>query len=132
MQRWLPAVLFFAFIGWIIIDADLGTKNPFIQFAHSIPYGDKIGHACIYGTMAILVTVASRFKTWSLAQLPIFYGTSLVLLFALAEEGTQYFFKTRSFDLYDVLADLIGISIAALMLTLWRARTEQQPNHPAN
>ena len=120
MKRWAPAVLFFGFIGWIIVDADLGINNPFIQFANSIPYGDKIGHACIYGTMAILVTIASRFKTWTLAKLQILYGTSLVLLFALAEEGTQYFFKTRNFDAYDAFADVIGISIAAILLKLWQ------------
>lgn len=125
MRRWIPAILFIAFIGWIIIEADLGSQNPLIQLANSIPYGDKIGHACIYGVMAILVTVASRFRTWSLLGMRFFYGTSLVLFFALLEEGSQYFLKTRNFDLYDAIADLVGVGLAGFILTSWRKRVDQ-------
>lgn len=117
--RWIPAILFIGFIGWIIIEADLGTQNPLIQFANSLPYGDKIGHAAIYGVMALLVTVASRFRTWNLLGWRFFYGTSLVLLFALLEEGSQYFLTTRNFDLYDGVADMVGIGLASWVLSFW-------------
>ena len=131
MFRWLPAVLFIGFIVWIIVDADLGAQNPFIQFANTIPYGDKIGHACIFGTMAFLVTIASRFASWRLASVEVFYGTSLVFLFALVEEGSQYFMKTRNFDFYDALADFVGICIAALCLRFMQARQQRQAS-PSN
>ena len=108
----------------------LCAQNPFIQFANTIPYGDKIGHACIFGTMAFLVTIASRFASWRLACVEVFYGTSLVFLFALVEEGSQYFMKTRNFDFYDALADFVGISIAALCLRFMQARQQRQASPP--
>ncbi len=128
MKRWLPALMFMIFIGWIIVDADLGGANPFIQFANHIPYGDKIGHACIYAVMAILVTIATQFKRWQLAGTSIFYGTSAVLLFALVEEGTQFFLKTRNFDLWDALADVVGVCVATLLLNWWQQQQKPSPN----
>lgn len=122
MVRWLPALAFFGFIVWIIIDADLGGKNLFIQMANSIPYGDKIGHACIYATMAIFVTVASKFRCWSWRQQHFYVGSTVVLGFALLEEGSQYFLTTRNFDGYDALADIVGILLAGVALRYWQRR----------
>lgn len=108
----LVAILFFAFILWVIVVSDSGIQNVFIDGVKNIPYGDKVGHMCLYGLLALLVSLSLKPQRKKYFGLPL--GCALVLLFALIEELTQYFFpSTRTLDVGDVLADFIGIYVAA-------------------
>lgn len=116
--RFLPIVLSFIFIIWIIIHANLGLDNPFIQFVHQIPGGDKIGHVCVFAGLTFLLNHALSYTSFKLFKLDLWTGSMLILCFALAEEFTQLFFATRTFDLLDILSDLVGISLASALAYL--------------
>lgn len=114
MLRWLPSLMLITLAGWMIYQADRGIPNVFIRFADQYVYGDKIGHAMLYGGLALLVTVATRFRQWRIGGQRLFVGVVLVLIAALLEEGSQYFLSTRNFDLWDAFADVVGVTLAQL------------------
>lgn len=112
--RFLPIVLFFIFIIWIIVQADLGIDNPFVQFVHQIPWGDKIGHICIFACLTFLLNYALSYTSFKLFKVELLTGSMLIFCFALTEEFTQLFFPTRTFDFGDILSDLVGIILASI------------------
>lgn len=111
----LPILLCFVFIIWIIINADLGIDNPFIQLTEQIPWGDKIGHVCIFACLTLLLNHALSYSSFTLFKVELLTGSMLILFFALTEECTQLFFPTRTFDFGDILSDLVGIFLASML-----------------
>ena len=112
--RFLPIFCCFIFIIWIIVQADLGIDNPFVQFVQQIPFGDKIGHICVFASLTFFLNYALSNAFFTLFKVKLLTGSILILSFALIEELTQLFFATRTFDFLDVLSDLVGILLASI------------------
>ncbi len=112
--RLLPfaATFFFGFILWVIAVSDMGRSNILIDSIRAIPYGDKFGHLGLYAVLALLVNLSLKPRKQKYLGLPL--GCALVLMFALFEELSQYFFpSTRMLDIQDALANMIGVYLAA-------------------
>ena len=121
MKRVGPAVLFFVFICWAIVQADQGQDNVFFDAVRTLPYGDKLGHALLFGVLAFLINHALHGRSVRVVRWDIQLGALLVLLFALGEELTQLYFPHRTFDLTDLLADVIGVfGFTLLYLTYYQ------------
>ena len=114
------AVSFIAFFIWIVVIADAGNGTPWWSFIDRIPYGDKVGHLGLIGTMSLLCNLA--FRARRPAFLPSFITTTSAVLLVLltAEELSQAFIKTRHLDLCDWLADLAGLGIGQLCAMKFR------------
>ena len=110
----LPLVFFF-FILWIIILADSANYNFAFFVVGTVPYGDKIAHATLYGMMALFLNFGLGFKTKKFLGFDMQIGAILVLLFAGLEELSQYYFPSRTLDIYDFVADFIGIVLASFI-----------------
>ena len=106
---------FFLFILWIIILADSADYNYAFFMVGSIPYGDKIAHALLYGVMAMLLNFGLDFKTKQFLGLNLQVGAMIVLLFAGLEELSQYYFPSRTLDFYDFVADFVGVVLASFI-----------------
>ena len=92
--------------------ADRGIGTPWWSFIERIPFGDKLGHLGLIGTMSFLCNLA--FPSRKLAGL--ITVTTLILLIALSlEELSQGWIKGRHLDLFDWLADLVGLAIGQLL-----------------
>jgi polysaccharide biosynthesis protein VpsQ len=113
---------FCAFILWIIFEADTGADNIFINLVRLIPCGDKLGHVLLYGGLALLLNLLLMRRTIALRSLRFQWGSVLVLIFAVLEELSQGLFATRSLDGWDVLADLLGVYVAAVLVR-WKKGT---------
>ena len=114
MKRILPVTAASAFVIFfitIVIIADRGEGDHWWGFIHSIPFGDKIGHLGLVGTLSLLCNLAVRPRRVSF--LPSFITvTSAVLLLVLSlEEISQAFMPQRTCDLFDWFADLAGLAI---------------------
>jgi polysaccharide biosynthesis protein VpsQ len=108
----IAAILFFGFILWIIVVSDMGGPNVLIDSVRAVPYGDKFGHMGLYAVLALLVNLSLKPRKQKYLGLPL--GCALVLVFALVEELSQYFFpSTRMLDIQDALADMVGVYLAA-------------------
>ena len=103
---------FFIFISSIIFIADNANYNFALRWVGAIPYGDKIGHATLYGVMAMFLNYGLSYRKVKGLQL----GAVLVLTFAIIEEFSQIYIPSRTFDLYDVFADIVGVIIFSLLI----------------
>lgn len=99
--------------------ASLGYGADFLGILDSVPMGlgDKLGHAVLFGMLALLANLATRHRhSW--------IATGLVALAATVDEFSQRFLANRSFDLLDLLASLIGIAVAGAIATAIAHRSE--------
>ena len=118
---------FFIFISIIIFLADTADHNFAFRLVGHIPYGDKFFHALLFGLMALVLNYGLDFRrvrfpthrlnpfsqNGALGNAPYTFhlqlGSIIVLIFATIEECTQYYIPSRTFDLGDLLADLVGV-----------------------
>lgn len=114
----IAALAFGLFIIAAVIIANRGEGSSWWPFLHHIPYGDKLGHIGLFGTLSFLCNLA--FPAFRLRFLPHFItATTFVLLTLVSlEELTQAFIPSRSCDLIDWLADLIGLALGQFVATL--------------
>ena len=95
--------------------ADAGKSSIFFDLVKAMPFGDKIGHALLFGCLTLGINITTRFKLTEVGRAGVYMGTALVSLFVLAEELSQYFISSRTFDAIDLIADAIGIVIFTLV-----------------
>ncbi len=110
------ALSFLVFTIWIIHEANIGRDNFIFKTVRATPYGDKIGHFFLAGTLTLIANFLFRHRAFRLI-LP--YGSLAVLAIAIIEESSQYFLPTRSLDIMDAMANVLGIlvfSIPTLLL----------------
>ena len=98
---------FFLFICGVIYLADTADYNFAFRMVGHIPYGDKIMHALLYGMMAMFLNYGLSYR--SFRGIPV--AALWVLGFAILEEITQYWIPSRTFDLGDIAADIVGVSL---------------------
>ncbi len=125
------AAAFFSFILWIIYLANTGGHSVFFDLIRGIPYGDKVGHFCLFGLLTFIATVGLKFKTFSLVNFRVYYGAALVLLFVIFEELSQAFIPARTLDSMDLLADFFGIGFASLFAYFINAYRLKKTNEQA-
>ena len=105
---------FFIFICYIIFLADTADYNFAFRVVGYIPYGDKICHALLYGIMALFLNYGLGFRSCTMSRrghLDLQLGSIIVLTFATLEEFSQYFIASRTFDLWDLGADIVGVGL---------------------
>ena len=120
-MRYIPSLLFFAFICFIIVMADTNHKLGLMKIIEGVPFGDKVGHFMLFGFLAGLINVALRFRRLKIRSFDINMAGVLVLCFAIAEEFTQLAFANRTFELADMLSDVLGVwGFVVLSEWLWR------------
>ena len=99
------AAFFFALI-WL---ADTGHGQWLFNLVRLVPGGDKTGHFILFGLLSLLLNLVLRTATIRCGRLTILKGSLVVAGFAVAEEVSQLFFASRTFDLLDLSAGLVGI-----------------------
>ncbi|MDO6486998.1 VanZ family protein [Colwellia sp. 6_MG-2023] len=109
------AVAFLMFITWIIYLANTAQNSIFFELVASIPYGDKLGHFCLFGLLTLGVNFVFKLKSYTLISLNIYVGSTVVFFFVLLEELSQYFIPSRTLDITDLLADILGIITFSLV-----------------
>ena len=102
-------VAFVAFLVALVALADSGHGQQFFQLARKIPAGDKLGHFLLFGTLSFLVNLILRAAVIRLWRITLLKGSAIVASIVTVEECSQVFFRSRSFDLGDLAADLLGI-----------------------
>jgi hypothetical protein len=115
----IAALAFGLFIIGAVIIANRGDGGSWWPFLDHIPYGDKVGHIGLFGTLSFLCNLA--FPKFRLRFLPRFVtATTFVLLVLISlEELSQAFIPSRTCDIKDWLADLTGLfagQLAAIVL----------------
>jgi len=108
-MKW-SAILFAIFVGMIVVLADAGVLNPALNFINSIPFGDKLGHFILIGTLTFLIVGTMIQTNPSLDPKLVAGRTALAIaVFFSLEEFSQNFFPSRHPDIRDLLANFMGI-----------------------
>ncbi|MEQ8685316.1 MAG: VanZ family protein [Imperialibacter sp.] len=125
-MRYIPSLLFFLFLCFIIVMADTNHKLHIMKVFEGVPLGDKVGHFMLFGFLAGLINVALKFRRLKIRSLDINMAGVIVLSFAVAEEFTQLAFAARTFELADMLSDVLGVwSFVFLSEWMWRRITKE-------
>jgi VanZ family protein len=112
---WLGAAVFSIFIGAVIVAANLGVDHPGHALVRWLPMGDKIGHAVLFGGLALIINLALGCHRVSVGRLSVLTGSALVTAFVAIEELSQRYVSNRTLDVTDFAADLVGIALASLV-----------------
>ena len=109
------AVLYGALLLLIIAAVNLGGTYTLFGWLGHVPYGDKLGHFLLFGMMGLLLDHAA--KRHSLRPLGLMIPTApmALLVFVAAEELSQRWLSTRTFDLGDLAADFAGIGLFVVL-----------------
>lgn len=124
-RRWLPAtaIAYAAVMCAIVILADADRLAPILGLVRAVPFGDKVGHFVLIGALALVVDLALGARTVRLARVPVRVGSAAVLAVVVLEELSQQWLPSRSFDLGDLAADVLGIAaggtIASIAARRW-------------
>lgn len=106
------------FACWLIYQKDLGISNSIINYVAAWPNGDKVGHFLLFGFLSFCAVFATDFKKASTSRyVPMYLASLVVCALVTIEECSQLLFKTRSFEIADIMANILGVmtfSYAAL------------------
>jgi polysaccharide biosynthesis protein VpsQ len=125
------AILFVLFLILVIIAADAGFIGSVLGWLYDFPYGDKVGHFILMGTLSLLVSLG--YTNARVRFLPFKPLVSNLIIGGLvsAEELSQALFPGRSASFFDLLASLAGIFLMGELgawLTGRRSRKSSAPS----
>jgi polysaccharide biosynthesis protein VpsQ len=108
----LCTLVFTGFALWLIFEKDMGVSNAIIDYVAAWPNGDKVGHFLLFGTVSFCAVIASDFKIINISRYLVIYKASLfVAVIVIIEECSQIWLITRTFELADLLANILGILV---------------------
>ena len=102
-------VLFFIAV---LIGADSGYLHQWVPDALTDTWWDKAGHVFFIGLFAVLANEALRYRFFKFGERRILVGTLIVVVMISIEECLQQYLPTRSFEILDLAANLLGILVA--------------------
>ena len=91
---------------------------------------DKIVHFFIFGLLMIL----SAFGLYKISrqensiQSPVLISLLYSVLFGIMIEVIQQYVPNRSFSVYDIIANVIGVGLGYLTFNIWRKRYGNSPS----
>ncbi|MGE3630795.1 MAG: trypsin [Sandaracinaceae bacterium] len=128
-NSWLALVGYSAFLAVIVVTANIGGTHTMFGFVADLPAGDKLCHFAMLGLLALLADRAlgqrslrppAASEAAPAFALPI--GPSVVWILVVAEEWSQRYLPTRTFDGWDLFADAVGI-VSFTWLGRWLSRS---------
>jgi len=108
----------FLFLAGVVAMANRGMAPWLFAPATWIPFGDKVGHFVLMGIFSFLFNGAFRCRVVGRGGVRIMLGSLVVYLLVFAEEVSQIWLASRSFDGVDLLFDIAGIHLFGILA--WR------------
>ena len=115
MLRRLPFILIFSAVALIIYAADMRLHPKFFRWMASVPHLDKVLHFALMGLLAWVTNIALNHHCLHLGPVRLLTGSIVIAVIVAAEELSQAWFPARTCDWRDLVADLLGITLASLL-----------------
>ncbi|MFT5912343.1 MAG: VanZ family protein [Paraglaciecola sp.] len=80
-----------------------------LTFLHNIPFGDKIMHFLLVGTLAVVLNLYFCHKKVTIFSKKVLLGSLITLIFITLEECSQYYIPNRNFEIMDMCCNYAGI-----------------------
>lgn len=97
----------------------------------ALPLGDKLGHFLLMGILSLLVNLSLGCRRVRLGPARVLAGSLAVMLLVTAEEFSQLYVASRSFDPLDLLFDAAGILIFGQLAHLIASRPDPSGVEPS-
>ena len=124
----LALVIYVGFLVMLVVAADAGWGRRFWNLVQRIPLGDKAGHFILIGALSFLLNWIMQASEFRVLGFSVLRGSAILMLCAFLEELSQLCFRSRTFDIYDLLADALGIWLFGIWATRrWRASSAKMP-----
>jgi VanZ family protein len=142
LQRWLPVVVWAAFISWFSSDAfSARSTNSYIDpvlrflFGDLTPAGFRLAHNVVRKSAhlveyAILAALTVRALTARRGRVPSAIVVRALLycaLYAFIDEAHQALVPSRTGSVIDVLVDTAGATVGTLLTARWRSARAEGP-----
>ncbi|MGA1844072.1 MAG: VanZ family protein [bacterium] len=115
IKYWLPPILY-AFIIFYL------SSQSSISVGPDIPHIDKLYHAGIYFVFALLLWRAFHYYSPPFLQKrAIWCALICTIIFGMSDEWHQLFVSFRHADIFDLLFDSVGASLAIIGVTWWNS-----------
>ncbi|OHB59227.1 MAG: hypothetical protein A2173_09700 [Planctomycetes bacterium RBG_13_44_8b] len=117
-RKFLTIILIFYWVGIFF-----ATHIPVPDWTRKMGVSDKIMHFAAYFVLMLLLWLSANFEKkadWKKIRAWLLMGIAAV--YAVFDEGSQYFIKGRSADLYDLLTNLLGVGAAMVLVTILAGR----------
>ena len=111
----LLQIAYCIFILLVVALADLGLMSWFREYASQYPGIDKAIHFILVGFLSRILIFAFNAKQLNLLGSSLFVGTIVTFSLVTLEECSQLLIATRRFELWDLLADYLGILVAEML-----------------
>ncbi len=123
VKYWLPPIIY-ALIIFIL------SSRPSPRLGPEIPHIDKISHTLIYFIFAILMWRALYHASPAFFQKrAIWFALIFTILFGVSDEWHQFFVSFRHADVFDLLFDSIGASLAIVGINWWNSEQRAEKRH---
>jgi VanZ family protein len=123
MISWLPVVLYCTVIF-------IQSSYPSVVRLHDVPFGDKYLHVAGYALLGMLFFRAFRsLHGGNRLLLAILLSISASTTYGISDEIHQYFVPSRSADVMDALADMVGSSVGVMAYFLLVEKYEIFPRY---
>jgi len=119
VRRFLPFVV--ASIGLFLLSHQPNLRTPEL----GIEWQDKLFHCIAYWCYGATIAWALQTSAYRRAVWIIVVGT----VFAISDEWHQSFIPGRNAELADLIADIVGLSIAASISWVWAVRYRSDTRH---
>lgn len=119
----LAASLYVAFLLALVALADFGVLGPLVRAIHALEGADKLAHALFALTLGALLDAAIRSPDLALGRVRLARAWAFAAPIVALEELSQLAFEGRTFDLVDLAADLVGLTLGVLAHRAFASRT---------
>jgi polysaccharide biosynthesis protein VpsQ len=118
-QRWVPFLILLTIVASAVIAANLSLGGPLFEWIEQHPGSDKFCHFALLGGLAMALNSALHGRLARLGPVSVQLGGLLVAIVITAEEFSQRWIPSRSFDWGDLAANYAGIACADWLARRW-------------
>ncbi len=94
-----------------MIAMHMNYNSVLLQMMDSIPYGDKVAHFFVVGTLTFFANILLNRRKTDFFITPVLLGSVLVCAFVSLDEVAQMFVEHRNCEMFDFLANFAGIYV---------------------
>jgi VanZ family protein len=120
LSAWLPPGLYVALIWWLSSQVLDGRMVKFV------PLADRGVHFLEYGGLGFLIARAVQVTWGPLGMRGSMASVLLGVALGLLDEFHQLFVPGRSAEIFDLVADTLGVCVAVSLHALWTTRLRLQ------
>jgi VanZ family protein len=126
LKYWIPPIVFAGIIFFL-------SSRSSVEIGPEIPHIDKLYHMIIYFIFAILLWRAFYYASSpSFQKRAIWLALLFTIIFGMSDEWHQLFVAFRHADVFDLLFDSLGASMAVIGVSWWNCgqKTEESDLDP--